>query len=154
TRTHYVQFTVPKKSGGTRTLSAPHRKLAAAQQWVLANVLNRLPAEPPAHGFVAGHSTLTNARPHSGRAVIINMDLEGFFPSITFPRIRSVFQRLGYSPAVATILALLCTECPRREVEYAGQRYYAATGPRGLPQGACTSTALSNQVARPLDKRL
>jgi RNA-directed DNA polymerase len=29
-----------------------------------------------------------------------------------------------------------------------------ATGPRGLPQGACTSPALSNQVARRLDKRL
>ena len=63
-------------------------------------------------------------------------------------------QRLGYSPAVATILALLCTECPRREVDYAGQRYFVATGPRGLPQGACTSPALSNQVARRLDKRL
>src|SRR5262249_34445236 len=30
TRIHYVQFEVPKKSGGTRTLSAPHRTLAAA----------------------------------------------------------------------------------------------------------------------------
>jgi retron-type reverse transcriptase len=82
------------------------------------------------------------------------MDLEAFFPSITFPRIRSVFHRLGYSPAVATILALLCTECPRRRVEYDGKPYHVATGPRGLPQGACTSPALSNQVARRLDKRL
>ena len=31
-RVHYVSFTVPKKSGGTRTLSAPHRTLAAAQE--------------------------------------------------------------------------------------------------------------------------
>jgi retron-type reverse transcriptase len=82
------------------------------------------------------------------------MDLEGFFPNITFPRVRSVFQRLGYSPAAATILALLCTECPRRPVEYAGKVYHVATGPRGLPQGACTSPGLSNQVARKLDKRL
>jgi retron-type reverse transcriptase len=68
--------------------------------------------------------------------------------------VRSVFRRLGYSPAVATILALLCTECPRRMVTYDGKNYYVATGPRGLPQGACTSPALSNQVARRLDKRL
>ena len=67
---------------------------------------------------------------------------------------RSVFHRLGYSPAVATILALLCTECPRRQVVYDGQTYFVASGPRGLPQGACTSPALSNQVARRLDKRL
>src|SRR5262249_3368538 len=49
---------------------------------------------------------------------------------------------------------LLCTECPRRQVTYDGKPYWVATGPRGLPQGACTSPALSNQVARRLDKRL
>lgn len=153
-RVHYVQFTVPKRSGGERTLSAPHRKLAAAQEWILTNILNRLPVENSAHGFTAGRSILTNAEAHVGKQVLVNMDLENFFPSITFPRVRSVFQRLGYSPAVATILALLCTECPRREVNYEGKPYFVATAPRGLPQGACTSPALSNQVARRLDKRL
>jgi retron-type reverse transcriptase len=153
-RVHYVTFTVPKKSGGTRTLSAPHRKLARAQKWILEQILNKLPVEPPAHGFLPGRSIVTNARLHAGRPVVLNMDLEGFFPSIVFPRVRSVFQRLGYSPAVATILALLCTECPRRQVEYDRKPYFVAIGPRGLPQGACTSPALSNQVARRLDKRL
>src|SRR5262249_12879635 len=135
-------------------LSAPHKRLAAAQQWVLENVLRRLPVEAPAHGFVTGRSILTNAKAHVGKAVIANLDLEDFFPSINWKRIRSVFQRAGYSPCVATILSLLCTECPREKVEYAGKTYYVATGPRGLPQGACTSPALSNQVARRLDKRL
>jgi RNA-directed DNA polymerase len=153
-RVHYISFTVPKRSGGTRTLSAPHRKLAAAQQWILRNILDRLPVEEPAQGFISGRSILTNARQHAGRAVVVNMDLEAFFPSIAFPRVRSVFARLGYSPAVATILALLTTECPRRQVQYDGKTYHVATGPRGLPQGACTSPALSNQVARRLDKRL
>ena len=153
-RVHYVTFTIPKKSGGTRTLSAPHRKLAAAQEWILGNIVARLPCAEPAHGFRTGRSILTNARPHSGKAVVINMDLEGFFPSIGFPRIRSVFQRLGYSPAAATILALLCTECPRQEVLYDGKPCHVATGPRALPQGACTSPGLSNQVARRLDRRL
>jgi retron-type reverse transcriptase len=154
TRIHYVQFEVPKKSGGTRTLSAPHRTLAAAQEWVLANVLAKLPTEEPAHGFVPGRSTLTNARPHAGRDVVVNLDLEGFFPSIGFARVRHVFRRLGYSGAVATLLALLCTECPRKRIVYAGTPYFVATGPRGLPQGACTSPAVSNQVARKLDRRL
>lgn len=154
TRVHYVSFTVPKKSGGTRTLSAPHRTLAAAQRWILANVLNGLSVEPPAHGFLAGRSIVTNATPHAGQAIVVNLDLENFFPTVTFPRVRSVFHRIGYSPAVATILALLCTECPRKQVTYAGQAYHVAVGPRGLPQGACTSPGLSNQVARRLDKRL
>src|SRR5205085_2675717 len=94
-------------------------------------------------------SILSNARPHAGRAVVVNMDLEAFFPSITFPRVRSVFQRLGYSPAVATVLALLCTECPRRQVEYDGKPYFVATGLRGLPQGACTSPGLSCTAPAP-----
>jgi retron-type reverse transcriptase len=153
-RVHYISFTVPKRSGGTRTLSAPHRKLATVQQWILRNILDCMPVEPPAQGFIAGRSILTNARQHVGRTVVVNMDLEAFFPSIGLPRVRSVFQRLGYSPAVATILSLLTTECPRRQVQYDSKAYHVATGPRGLPQGACTSPALSNQVARRLDKRL
>jgi RNA-directed DNA polymerase len=154
TRIHYVQFEVPKKSGGARTLSAPHRTLAAAQQWVLVHILAKLPTDAAAHGFVPGRSTLTNAQPHAGRDVVINLDLEGFFPSIGFARVRHQFRRLGYSGAVATLFALLCTECPRKRVVYAGTPYFVATGPRGLPQGACTSPALSNQVARKLDRRL
>jgi hypothetical protein len=154
TRVHYVSFQVPKRSGGTRTLSAPYATLAAAQRWILGHILSRLPVEGPCQGFQAGRSIVTNAAPHAGQAVVVNLDLEGFFPSIGFPRVRSVFQRLGYSGAVSTVLALLCTECPRRVIEYAGQRLHVATGPRGLPQGACTSPALANQVARRLDKRL
>jgi retron-type reverse transcriptase len=153
-RIHYVHFSVPKKSGGTRVLSAPHNKLATAQKWILDNILAKVPVEPPAHGFQPGRSTVTNASAHVGRRVVLNMDLENFFPTITFPRVRSVFYRLGFSPAAATILALLCTECPRKQVTYDGKPYWVATGPRGLPQGACTSPALSNQVVRRLDKRL
>jgi retron-type reverse transcriptase len=89
-----------------------------------------------------------------GRATVVNLDLKDFFPSITFPRVKGIFQGLGFSPSVATILGLLCTECPRRQVEYAGRRLFVATGPRGLPQGACTSPALSNLLARRLDARL
>ncbi|WP_245678155.1 reverse transcriptase family protein [Chondromyces crocatus] len=153
-RPHYVYFEVPKRSGGKRLLSAPHASLAQAQTWILRSILDKLPTENPAHGFVAGRSTVTNAREHLGRDIVVNLDLRDFFPTITFPRARGVFQRVGYSPAVATILALLCTECPRREVDYDGQRYWVAIGDRGLPQGACTSPALSNQVARKLDRRL
>ena len=154
TRVHYVTFEVPKKGGGARKLSAPHRSLAATQRWILDRIVAMLAAEPEAHGFLPGRSILTNATPHAGRAVVVNMDLENFFPSVGFRRVRSVFRRLGYSPSVATILALLCTECPRRPVVYDGTTYHVATAPRGLPQGASTSPALSNQVARRLDRRL
>jgi retron-type reverse transcriptase len=154
TRTHYVKFQVPKKSGGMRTLAAPHKKLKATQHWVLANVVNKLPTTDAAHGFVAGRGIVTNATPHVSKTVVVNLDLSDFFPTITFHRVRAVFERYGYSGSVSSVLALLCTECPRATVTYAGTKYEAATGPRGLPQGAPTSPGLSNQVARKLDKRL
>jgi len=153
-RVHYVTFTVPKKSGGTRLLSAPHQSLATAQQWILENILSKVSPHDAAHGFVPGRSTLTNAEPHVGADTVVNVDLKDFFPTITFARVLGVFRALGYSPAIATILALLCTEAPRRPMTYDGQTYYAATGPRALPQGACTSPALSNLVARRLDRRM
>ena len=154
TRTHYVKFQVPKKSGGMRTLAAPHKRLKAAQHWILGNVVNKFPVTEAAHGFVAGRGIVTNANPHVNKAVVVNLDLSDFFPSIAFFRVRAVYERYGYSGSVATVLALLCTECPRAAVTYAGTKYEAATGPRGLPQGAPTSPGLSNQVARKLDKRL
>jgi retron-type reverse transcriptase len=153
-RMHYVCFEVPKRSGGTRLLSAPHDDLAKAQAWVLANILEKMPTEAPAHGFVKDRSTVTNAAPHLKKQVVVNLDLSDFFPSVTFPRVRGVFEKLGFSPAAATILALLCTEAPRRAVEMEGKKWFVAVGERGLPQGACTSPALSNLVARKLDKRL
>jgi RNA-directed DNA polymerase len=154
TRTHYIKFEVPKRSGGMRILSAPHKRLKSTQRWILANILTRMPPTETAHGFVAGRGIVSNAGSHVGKAVVINLDLENFFPSITFPRVRAVFDRYGYSGAVATILALLCTESPRTTATYAGTPYEVATGPRALPQGAPTSPALSNQVARKLDRRL
>lgn len=153
-RPHYVTFEVPKRSGGTRLLASPQPRLAAAQAWVLREVLEKLPTEEPAHGFIKGRSTVSCARPHVGRDLVVNLDLSDFFPTITFTRVRGVFEKIGYSPAVATLFALLCTEAPRAVIDHEGKRWHAAVGPRALPQGACTSPAISNQVARKLDRRL
>lgn len=153
-RVHYVNFEVPKKGGGVRTLSAPHRSLAQCQQWIAAHILNKVPLHDAAHGFVSGRSTVSGANVHVGAAALVQCDIKDFFPSVTVHRVIGIFASLGYSPAAATILALLCTECPRMAVTYAGQGYYAAVGPRALPQGACTSPALSNLVLRRFDSRL
>ena len=64
---HYVRFTLPKKTGGERLISAPMPRLKRAQKWILDNILT--PCEPTdaAHGFRAGRSIVTNAAPHVGR---------------------------------------------------------------------------------------
>ncbi len=89
------------------------------------------------HGYVCDRSFLTNAQYHVGQKWILNVDIEDFFGSITFPRVRGLFQTyFGYSDRVATTLARICT--------YQGK----------LPQGAKTSPVLANLIAHNLDKSL
>ncbi len=152
--THYRRFALPKKTGGERIISAPMPRLKRAQYWVLDNLLARAPVHPAAHGFLRGRSIVSNAAPHVGQAVVINLDLKDFFPSIGMPRIRGVFTQLGYSKQVATTLALLCTEAATEEVSVDGETFHVAHGPRVLPQGAPSSPALTNLLCRRLDARL
>ncbi len=151
---HYQRFRIPKKSGGERQISAPMPRLKRAQYWILDNILARVPIHPAAHGFAHGRSILTNAAPHVGRAVVVNLDLKDFFPTLTWKRVKGKFQGLGYPEAVATVLALICTEPDVDEVELDGQRLYLSRGPRRLPQGAPTSPALTNLICWRLDRRL
>lgn len=151
---HYWRYGVPKKTGGIRAISAPKPELKRAQAWVLEHILSKLPVEPPANGFVAGKSVVTNASPHVGRKIVINMDLRDFFPSIGFRRVKGLFAKLGYNEHVATVLALLCTEPPRVQAQLDDKVFFVALSERRLPQGACTSPAITNAICRRLDRRL
>ena len=84
----------------------------------------------------------------------MNLDLKDFFPTLTWKRVKGKFLGLGYSEAVATVLALICTEPDVDEIELDRQRLYAQRGPRRLPQGAPTSPALTNLICLRLDQRL
>jgi retron-type reverse transcriptase len=154
TLVHYHRYGIPKKTGGTRAISAPKPRLAKAQHWVFKNVLDHLECAPQAHGFVRHHSIVTNATVHVGTKVVINVDLKDFFPSVTWRRVKGLFRKVGYSESVATVLALLCTEPPRVAATLDKKPLYVALGARVLPQGACTSPALTNVLCCRLDQRL
>jgi hypothetical protein len=143
----YVEFSIPKARGGERVISAPRAPLKRAQRAILAQILARLPVHDACHGFVAGRSTVTNAAPHQRAAVVIKMDLHDFFPSIHFRRVAGLFRTIGYGAEVANLLAALTTHRPVLEDG-------TAVWPGALPQGAPTSPAIANLVARRLDARL
>ncbi|HWT00647.1 MAG TPA: reverse transcriptase family protein [Pyrinomonadaceae bacterium] len=151
---HYVRFQVPKKTGGFRQISSPMPRLKAVQHWLLGHVLERVELHDCAHGFRQGRSIVSNARPHVGAETIINLDLQDFFPSISYRRVKGLFRSFGYSEAAATVFGLLCTEPTVEEVELDGRKYFVATGERHLPQGAPTSPAVTNALCRRLDRRL
>jgi RNA-directed DNA polymerase len=151
---HYIRFKIPKKTGGERLISAPMPRLKATQHWILVNILEKLELHECAHGFRSNHSIVTNAQPHVGSEVIINFDLKNFFPSISYKRVKGLFQSFGYSEAAATIFGLLCTEPEIEEVELDGKTYFVAVSERHLPQGYPASPAITNLLCRRLDKRL
>lgn len=129
-------------------------KLKEAQRWILINILNKLELHEAAHGFRRDRSIVSNAQPHLRQDVIINFDLKDFFPSISYRRVKGLFQSLGYSEAVATIFGLLCTELEVEELELDGKTYYVALRDRHLPQGSPASPAITNLLCRRLDRRL
>lgn len=151
---HYHRFQIPKRSGGLRDISAPKPDLKAAQQWILENVLARVPVHTAAAAFLPGKNIADNAAVHAGAAVLVRIDLKDFFPSITFKRVKRTFESLGYNEGVSTLFALLATEAPRTELSLDGKKYFVALADRFVPQGACTSPALTNILCRDLDARL
>jgi retron-type reverse transcriptase len=135
-RPTYREFNVPRRSGARRPISAPDPDLKRIQKLLYTRLLKRLPVHEAVHGFVHGRSIVTNALPHRRRAVVINMDIEDFFPSTSEKRLRRYFRKIGWSRAATDLLARLTT----------------CRG--GLPQGAPTSPCLSNVVNMKMDARL
>lgn len=144
--TKYTVFTIPKKSGGVRTINAPIAQLKMLQKR-LANILYQCqteidtvrPRHPLSHAFRKNLSIVTNARAHRGRRYVLNLDLENFFPAFNFGRVRGYFitnKDFALDPAVATIIAQIA--CHNNE----------------LPQGSPCSPVISDLIAHMLDVRL
>jgi hypothetical protein len=152
--THYQRWYIPKRDGKLRLISAPKPTLMRVQRWVARHVTERLPVHGAAHGFLAGRSTVTNARVHAGAAVVVKFDIKDFYPTITMPRVKGLLRKAGYGEQVAILIAMLCTESPRDRIELDGRDHFVATGPRSLPQGAPTSPSITNALCLRLDARL
>lgn len=151
---HYVTFAIPKRQGGERLIMAPKKELKALQRKLNELLVSRLPVSDAAHGFRPGRSIATNAAPHAGKAVVAKLDLQDFFPSIHFGRVRGLLVALGYPYPVAAGLAALMTESERQPVCVAGETFHVPVGSRHAVQGAPTSPGLANAIVLRLDRRL
>lgn len=153
-------------SGAVRVLEAPKLELKSIQRRLLGEVLSLIPPHPAARGFRPGGSVLSYAAPHAGTPVVIRLDLEAFFASVTVARVYGIWRTAGYPEPVAHRLAGLVTSVlPRsswRSVPRPAQetlldahwRLGRRLAAPHLPQGAPTSPALANLAAFGLDIRL
>lgn len=143
----YSDFEIPKRSGGVRQIRAPYPDLMNLQRRLsrlLQDCIAEINAEQKtgsalAHGFRRKHSIITNAYVHRRRRHVLNIDLENFFGTINFGRVRGFFIRnrhFALDPKVATILAqIVCFD-------------------HVLPQGSPCSPVISNLIGHLLDIRL
>lgn len=132
----YRTFEIPKRTGGVRTIAEPLPTLKEAQRWILDHVLSGLPISRYAKGFIVGESIRSNARFHRAQDTVIRIDLRDFFGTVRYPVVFALTRQLGYTKAVSTMIARLCT--------LHGE----------LPQGAPTSPSYANAAAHRLDLRV
>lgn len=143
----YSEFTVPKSGGGDRLIKAPvdrlkvlQRRLASLLQAAFEEIYgDRDHGRSLSHGFRWRHSIITNASNHKNKRYVFNIDLEEFFPSINFGRVRGFFIKstdFQLNPKVATVIAQI------------------ACHDNQLPQGSPVSPVISNLLGHVLDVRL
>jgi retron-type reverse transcriptase len=155
--TQYTSFTIPKKSGGTRTILAPSEKLKSLQSSLSVLLLDCIDEinevntkkytykHALSHGFVRKCSIMTNAIMHINQKNVLNIDLKDFFDSFHFARVRAFFIKNNHfklSPHIATVIAQIAC--------------YSSKHPRDskLPQGSPCSPVITNLIAHYLDIRL
>lgn len=134
----YHSFEILKRSGAKRAINAPTPVLRVLQRKLLTVLQAVYEPRAPVHGFTRSRGILTNAEQHCRRAWVLNVDLEDFFHSIHFGRVRGMFCAKPFllPETVSTAIAQLSCHDGR------------------LPQGAPTSPIISNIVCAKMDGEL
>lgn len=136
--TKYRSFDIPKRRGGVRNINAPTGSILRIQRSLKPHLDNIYKPRPSVYGFVKGGGIVKNAQRHVNKRWVLNIDLESFFDSINFGRIRGRLLARPYEldSDVATTIA------------------HAACYQKRLPQGGAISPVLSNIVCDRLDSEL
>ena len=151
----YHQLSLSKRDGGVRVLQVPNEKLKRLQRNLL-QYFQHAEISPCAAAYIKGRTIKEQAIKHTNSRLIVKLDIENFFGSITFQKVfYSVDEALKNSPLVGPYYRMnsqqsLILKNYNSEVSWFITKACTLNGV--LPQGAPTSPMLSNMVFFPLDK--
>lgn len=148
----YYSFALRKKSGGSRTIMAPHKGLKEILRAL--NIILQTIYDPArsVNGFVLNRSIVDNAEFHTGQQYVYTIDIKDFFSSIDQARIWGRMQAKPFlrNVTISNIIASLC--CHEQVVERPDKNgNWTRTVRSVLPQGAPTSPTISNIICQQLD---
>ena len=97
----------------------PKPRLKELQRRILSGILDRIPVHAAVHGFVKGRSIVSFAAPHAGKAVLLRLDLQDFFPDISRRARAGTFSNArlsgeGRRPAGRDLHECGCARCVER----------------------------------------
>ncbi|MBQ7364315.1 MAG: RNA-directed DNA polymerase [Clostridia bacterium] len=134
---HYHKVTLPKKSGGTRTLSVPDEILKKIQRAIAEKLLAYHPVSQYAKAYKPAASVKRNAMPHVGKKKLLKLYILHFFDSVLYNTVKDrVFPETVFSEKLRILLSMLC--------------YYRDV----LPQGAPTSPVITNIILYDFDETI
>lgn len=133
-KNYYRQFTIGKRGGGERVISAPRLFLKVVQYWLLDYLLFPLRCHENCNSYQYGKSIITNALPHINSRYVANIDISDFFGSITPKMVFDLLRKNNFGEQISKTISRLVTL------------------DNSLPQGAPTSPLISNAVLFEFDE--
>lgn len=115
----YKVYTIPKKSGGVRTIAQPAKEVKYLQRWLIENLFCKLPVHECATAYKDGASIKINASRHQGNQYIAKFDFKNFFTSIKekdlFDHLTKHFGEELSEDDVKMVARLSCISVPSRK---------------------------------------
>ena len=134
---NYNIYKIKKRNGKLRTIYEPTPTLKHIQRRILKVILNNKEISKYAMAYHKDKCLKDNAFPHLHKKIILKLDIKDFFENIRFIDVYNYCFSIEYFPKpVGMLLTYLCTYN-----EY-------------LPQGAPTSSYISNLVMKDFDEEI